>query len=87
MVDSGFDTFVGYNALTQINSTSFCKCKQDWYGPKCGQDLDTFKEVVDECENGGVFDEGNTITGCSCRESKGGKTIPYHGWYCERDNR
>lgn len=84
MDESGFDHFVGAEALKYIASENYCECKEGFYGANCNLDLDSFEKSI-ECGEG-MFDKGNTLTGCSCRNSTG-QAIEFHGWYCERDNR
>ena len=87
MVDSGFDDFVGKWSLTGTYiSDKYCKCKNDWFGPVCDTRSEDFKDEG-QCGEYGYFDSGNTITGCSCRDSISGNATEYHGWYCERHNR
>ena len=82
---SGFETYVGKVSLTSIEPKNYCKCNEK-YGPNCNQSIMDFLKGTD-CVNG-VKDPGNTITGCSCRESMdGGNATEFHGWYCERSNR
>ena len=67
-----------------MSDHGYCKCNDGSYGNGCTMDIDQFKEFSD-CDNG-IFDPGNTITGCSCRDENGDANL-YHGWYCERPNR
>ena len=68
-----------------MSDHGYCKCDEDNYGNGCTLDIEQFKEFS-ECDNGAIFDPGNTITGCSCRDENG-LAILFHGWYCERSNR
>ena len=88
MITSGFDKYVGMSALADVEATRFCKCKIGSFGPNCNQSEQEFTDEFDDndCQNG-VFDAGNTLTGCSCRESIDGNATEFHGWYCERPNR
>ena len=84
MSDGGFDEFVGKRAIDNIEMTSYCACKNSLFGPNCNQTEEQFKDG-NTCENG-IFDLGNSLTGCSCRDGDG-KANQFHGWYCERPNR
>ena len=87
MIESGFDQFVGLSALTgELVSSNYCLCKDDAYGPICDKTLEQFEEFYN-CGNYGIFDDRNSVTGCSCRESIDGNATEYHGWYCEIHNR
>ena len=89
-MDSGFEEYVGISAVTNVNldPKKFCHCKDHFYGQNCNQNETEFCDATkDNCNNHGVFDSRNTMTGCSCRESKDGLATEYHGWYCERHNR
>ena len=90
MITSGFDEHVGisaYNGTYNIYvSEYFCHCKDGFFGPLCDKTFDDFQAVAD-CNDNGVFDSRNTVTGCTCRTSINGTATEYHGWYCERHNR
>ena len=78
---------IGETALNgTLVSDKYCDCNANAYGAMCDQNLEHFKQLA-RCGEFGVFDEQNTITGCSCRESIGGNATEYHGWYCEIHNR
>ena len=88
--NSGFDAYVGMSAVKNVSldGKKFCQCEDDFYGASCNQDEPGFKNATkDNCNDNGVFDARNTLTGCSCRESKDGIATEYHGWYCEIHNR
>ena len=83
--ESDFGEFVGEISLDERSEQGYCKCSENYYGNGCTMDIQQFK-AFSECDNGGIFDPGNTITGCSCREENGDASL-FHGWYCERSNR
>ena len=87
MNDSDFDQFVGLTALIGKSvSSKYCDCNSYSYGAMCDKNQQEFQDFSN-CGKFGVFDERNTITGCSCRESIDGNATEYHGWYCEIHNR
>lgn len=89
MINSGFEEYVGMPALTDTEAPYYCNCTEDQYGPNCDKTLEEFELEIkgkDHCVHG-IFDAGNTLTGCSCREFPEGNATEYHGWYCERSNK